>query len=52
MSRKRKEKEKRKRRRNSRMGGKKERFSGQQLEEKGNKRKKELQKLDISFLGF
>jgi hypothetical protein len=30
---------------------KKEKFSGQQLEEKGNKRKKELQKLGI-FLGF
>ena len=49
-SRKRKKKEGRK---NSRkMGGKKERFSGQQLEEKGNKRKKELQKLGDIFGGF
>ena len=34
------------------MGEKKERFSGQQLEEKGNKRKKELQKLGDIFGGF
>jgi hypothetical protein len=52
-SRKRKEKRKEKKKREAvekwEMGGKKERFSGQLLEEKGNKRKKELQKLEDLF---